>query len=727
MVVVCLASHSCSDGSDHHDPLPAANQIVLIALNEAHDGDLGGLTGADALCLKQAKAANRNEKEWRAFLSTKSFDAKDVVPQASAETAEVVNGMGEHLIENWAALMTQSSWSTTAQLYSFDGKQLRPGTGADPDWTDGDGWHGSLPGGTRNPELHCRSWQTNSPQYQGANGEWDSRQLLKQEVHSCQSTFAVLCVGALVLPSYGTCTTPGSPCPTTDPCAVDPTCGSDKQCRPTRLTTCSDEFECTEDKCDGQGGCEFPIKSGYCKVGTKCYKDGEADESGCRVCDSSKDQTDLSLLPSACHLGSKCYKKGELDTSKCNVCDPSKGSTGGWVPRTDEHCKIGGQCQDKGDKHPAGCAVCDPSQTSVAWTPVGDVCLIDDKCHSAGSMDPTHCNECIPSQSKTAWLPTTKTVCKIAGKCYLPGSKHPQGCAECDPSVSVLVWTPKGNDCLIGNTCYPPAAKDPTGCNQCDPTVSKTTWTPITSNICKIDGKCYAPKAKHPQGCAECDPSYSTTTWKPVSNDCLIDGQCYPPGAKKPVGCGQCDPSLSKTSWSPLPGCWEIVLVALNEAHDGNLGGLSGADALCAAQAKAANLTGTFKAFLSGTTRNVKDLITGSPASFPVVNTKGEILFNTWSTVFTTTAWSSGKFIYSFDGKKVDENTGASPDWYDAQNWHGSLTGGTVKAGATCQDWTSNSTTYTGATGELDLYRLLYTYAQLCNKTLAVVCVKTAP
>jgi hypothetical protein len=724
---VCLAGLSCSDSSDYHEPLPAANQIVLIALNEAHDGDLGGLTGADALCAKQAEAASRKETEWRAFLSTKSFDARDVVPETSADSVEVVNGRGEHLMENWAALMTQSTWSSTAMLYSFDGKEVRPGTGADPDWSDGDGWHGSLPGGERNPEHHCRSWQSRNPEDLGGNGEWDSRQLLKQETNHCSATLAVLCVGALVLPSYGPCDTPGAACPTTDPCAVDPVCGADKQCRPTRLTTCSDEFECTEDKCDGMGGCEFPVKSGYCKVGNTCYKEGEVDESGCRSCDTSTDQTDLTPLSTVCLVGSQCYQKGELDTSKCNVCDPSQAATGGWVPRTDEHCKIGGQCQDKLEKHPEGCAVCDPSQSSVSWTPSGNDCLIDDKCYAPGSMDPTHCLECIPSQSKTAWLPTTKTVCKIGGKCYLPGSKHPDGCAECDPTVSVVVWTPKGNDCLIDNTCYPPGAKDTTGCNQCDPTTSKTAWTPITTNICKIDGKCYAPQAKHPQGCAECDPTYSTTTWKPISNDCLIDNTCYPPGAKKPVGCGQCDPSLSKTSWSPLPGCWEIVLAALDEAHDGNLSGLSGADALCAAQAKAANLTGTFKAFLSGATRDVKDLIAGSATGYPVVNTKGEILFNTWSTVFTTTSWSSGKFIYSFDGKKVDENSGASPDWYDSQNWHGSLTGGTVKAGATCQDWTSNSTADTGATGELDLYRLLYTYAQACSKTLAVVCVKTAP
>lgn len=164
------------------------------------------------------------------------------------------------------------------------------------------------------------------------------------------------------------------------------------------------------------------------------------------------------------------------------------------------------------------------------------------------------------------------------------------------------------------------------------------------------------------------------------------------------------------------------MLTALNNAHDGALGGTAAADALCAAQAKAAGYGGTFRAFLSSSTQNVKDLITGSAAAQPVLNTHGQELFPSWTAVFSTSTWASGSYLYAFDGKKVDENTGAAPPWYDARGWTGSTTTGLVSPNQTCQDWTSAAGL--GASGELDMRRLLFSYTNSCNQTLAVVCVR---
>jgi hypothetical protein len=742
IIIACaaLVSWACSDEDNVHSPLPTASNVALVALNEGHTGDLGGLSGADQLCLTQATAAGRPEKEWRAYLSTKAFNLVDLVASETAATTPVVNGNGEQIATSWAALMAQTRWSTSAYLYSFDGKRVDEGSNPIPNWTDADGWHGSSPGGVVQSAIAsngaqqaatCRDWTSDKVTDFGAAGELDSRNHLGQEIHPCNRTLAVLCAGALVLPSYGACSTPGAACPATDSCAVNPTCGDDGQCRPQSLRNCSDGLACTDDTCLSGGGCDHVLKPKHCLVNNVCYKDGEVDSTGCQVCKSSTSTTSLSTLESMCMGGTSCYAKGTFDANKCKICSPGSG-TDGWVPRTDPYCTIGGQCQSKGDKHPQGCAECEPATSKVGWTVVGNHCLINDKCYSTGSKDPTGCNQCTPSQSKISWTPSSSNVCKIGGMCYLSGDKHPKGCAECEPATSVVSWTPKGNDCLINNTCYPPGSKDPTGCNQCTPAVSKTSWTPVTGSICKIGGKCYQTGAMHPQGCAACDPTYSTTQWKPISNDCLINDVCYPPKAVKPTGCGECNPALSKTSWSPKAGCWDIVLVALNNARTGNLGGVSGADALCAAQASVAGMSGTYQAFLSAAGRNVKDLISGSATAYTVTNSKGQQLFASWPQLFSSSGlFSSSMRIYSFDGKMVDENTGASPDWTYARNWHGSYnsgsSAGTVYSSYTCSNWTSSQSGSYGRAGELDRGRLLYSYTQGCNDTLAVVCVKTAP
>ena len=142
-------------------------------------------------------------------------------------------------------------------------------------------------------------------------------------------------------------------------------------------------------------------------------------------------------------------------------------------------------------------------------------------------------------------------------------------------------------------------------------------------------------------------------------------------------------------------------------------------------KAKANGHAGVFKAFLSDSGRNVKDLVKSCCAnSFPVLNTKADVLYPSWNQIFVTTKWPVSIYLYAFDGKKVDESTGAVPDWADADGWHGSLPNGTVNSSATCLNWTSPADTAQGANGELDFGELMIQEKAACNKTLAVVCVK---
>jgi hypothetical protein len=276
-------------------------------------------------------------------------------------------------------------------------------------------------------------------------------------------------------------------------------------------------------------------------------------------------------------------------------------------------------------------------------------------------------------------------------------------------------------ECLIGSICRQPGDKNAGGCEECNPILSTTDWSPAAYD-CMISGSCYMNGDPHPSAtCSalECNSASSTTDWTVTGNGCYIGGQCYQPNDPSPLGCENCNPSVSKTTWTPIGQCVKIQIAALNEAHNGNLGGIAGADALCAAQALAAGQTGIWKAFLSGSTQNVKDLITGAAAAYPVVNLKGLLMYPSWSAIFTQSSWSSSAgYLPTFDGKWVDENQAT---WYDARGWHGSTGTGLVST-YTCSDWTS--TTGSGMGGEWDFYNLMQQLSNTCSQTLAVACVQ---
>jgi hypothetical protein len=207
----------------------------------------------------------------------------------------------------------------------------------------------------------------------------------------------------------------------------------------------------------------------------------------------------------------------------------------------------------------------------------------------------------------------------------------------------------------------------------------------------------------------------------------VIGTQCYTNGALDPTGCAKCDTAVSKTSWTPQGTCTNIVMAALNEGHLGNLGGLAGANSLCQTQATAAGYGGTWRAFLSSTSpaQNVRDLVTGTNAStLPVVNLQGQNMWANWNTIFTQAVWNtSATWLYAFNGKFVDEGQ-ATPDWFDADGWHGSNPDGTVNTANTCNNWSDSTGTYHGANGEWDFREMFNGELDSCSYYLAVACVR---
>ena len=164
----------------------------------------------------------------------------------------------------------------------------------------------------------------------------------------------------------------------------------------------------------------------------------------------------------------------------------------------------------------------------------------------------------------------------------------------------------------------------------------------------------------------------------------------------------------------------------LEEAHTGDLGGVAAADGLCAQQAAQHQVPGAWKAFLSATGRDARDLVPVELRSLPVVTSGGEVLLAAWSDLGQTVLPTSTPYLQTFSGIRVDDGA-VDPDWADADAWTGTQTDGTLAVGLTCNDWTG-SANLTGVATELDIGGNMLTKQDInsCTRYGAVMCVASA-
>lgn len=143
-------------------------------------------------------------------------------------------------------------------------------------------------------------------------------------------------------------------------------------------------------------------------------------------------------------------------------------------------------------------------------------------------------------------------------------------------------------------------------------------------------------------------------------------------------------------------GAMSFFVTSTNPGTGGNFGGLAGADAHCTALAEAAGVSGkTWRAYLSTSTENARDRI----GTGPWVNAAGvtiaegvEQLHGAGNSITKETALT--------ERGEVVNGRGDSPNRHDILT--GSLPDGTVAAGMTCEDWTSNGPEAAGMVGHHD-------------------------
>lgn len=364
--------------------------------------------------------------------------------------------------------------------------------------------------------------------------------------------------------------------------------------------------------------------------------------------------------------------------------------------------------------------------------------------------------ECDPGDLCTVGSSCTNGLCTggVTNDCFFAPVPNECYVAVCEPTTGDcnaeignegLGCTDLSDLCSVDNTCSSGVCSGGTpkdcsaldiGCFNgiCDPTTGQCVPDPVPAG-----GSCAAAADDCNEGICDsmgnCDPSPINENGSCNTDDCYpgqtcVNGNCQ--GGTQITMCGLADSCCPAgcTIATDNDCLTEITLATLNNGHNGNLGGIANADAMCDAQAATNGIGGTWKAVLSSSSQDVIDIVPSFLQTMPVKNLNGVTLWNTWAEVFTASTWiGAGAKLYSFDGKLVEESQGANPEWTDADGWHGSTAAGLVDANFTCSDWTATSGN--GRGGEWDFGNFITgTLGQeqhVCTYTAAVACVRIGP
>ncbi|CAG2108264.1 unnamed protein product [Medioppia subpectinata] len=162
----------------------------------------------------------------------------------------------------------------------------------------------------------------------------------------------------------------------------------------------------------------------------------------------------------------------------------------------------------------------------------------------------------------------------------------------------------------------------------------------------------------------------------------------------------------------------KLRMAALNTPFSGDFHGIRGADYECYRQSRRANMRGTFRAFVASKVQNLDSIVRYKDSKLPIVNIKGEILFNSWKDLFTG-AGAPFPFppkIYSFDGRNVLPQKLV---------WHGADRSGVRNSEAYCDAWNSNNMSKVGLASSLLRGKLLDQEKYSCNNQFIVLCIET--
>jgi cysteine-rich repeat protein len=297
-------------------------------------------------------------------------------------------------------------------------------------------------------------------------------------------------------------------CDDLNPCTVTDHC-SGGECIGTEVA-CDDGNPCTDDVCDGESGCQFPLNQGPCDDGDPCT-----------VADFCKEGECAGTPVGSCDDGNPCTNDG---------CDPAVGCV---------HAAIAGSCDD-GNACTTGETCADGTCKATAFLNCndGNVCT-DDFCDPAdGCLNEPNTAPCSDNSLCTQNDTCAGGIC-VAGKeiscsdsnpctndtCLpLVGCAHTNNAEDCDDS----------DPCTVGDTC---SGGNCIGISQADCDDDNA----CTNDFCTPMVGC-----DHSPNAAACDDGDVCT----VGDKCAA-GQCQP-GA--PLICDDSN-ICTYDSCTPIKGC----------------------------------------------------------------------------------------------------------------------------------------------------------------------------
>lgn len=165
------------------------------------------------------------------------------------------------------------------------------------------------------------------------------------------------------------------------------------------------------------------------------------------------------------------------------------------------------------------------------------------------------------------------------------------------------------------------------------------------------------------------------------------------------------------TDAGPDAGVTERRIFRTDTIQSANLGGIAGADAICAAQALAAGLEGEFKAWLSTIASPVADRVT--QGSDPYVLVDGTRVADDWSDLV------DGSILAPI-------NLDANGIVVQGEIWTGTLATGASFPGSDCAAFTTDSSGVTGRCGASSATNATWTdnISPACSTTLGLYCIE---
>lgn len=165
-------------------------------------------------------------------------------------------------------------------------------------------------------------------------------------------------------------------------------------------------------------------------------------------------------------------------------------------------------------------------------------------------------------------------------------------------------------------------------------------------------------------------------------------------------------------AWSVTTVPRKKVFVS-SATYNGNLGGLSGADAKCQALADAVPLGGTYKAWLSDGTTSAASRITQSSTGYRMVN--GTKIADNWADL------TDGTINAVLNVTQTGGTAASAEVWTNT-----STAGGIYGGGYHCTNWTSSSSGVFGAVGSTNWALSLWTEYTIaaCNLARRLYCLE---